>query len=148
MREIEFRGKRLDNSEWVYGYLFEHEPPYPCMVPEGYIHEPSKYYIQKTGFADWNMQRPVENYLVDPETIGQYTGLKDKHGKKIFEGDIVKTVNGHESIVTYKAPFFGLDNQEIIDGQKASVCDYSINFWKEVEIIGNIHEPKAERINK
>ena len=89
MREILFRGKRLDNGEWVEGYLYEHEPELVGIVSENDVPEPSKWFIARTGFADWNMPRPVEFVEVDPSTVGQYTGLKDKNGKRIFEGDIL-----------------------------------------------------------
>lgn len=89
MREIIFRGKRLDNGEWAEGYLYEHEPALVGIASENDEPEPSKWFIERTGFADWNMPRPVEFVEVDPSTVGQYTGLKDKHGKRIFEGDVV-----------------------------------------------------------
>ena len=89
MREILFRGKRLDNGEWIEGYLYEHEPALVGIASENDVPEPSKWFIARTGFADWNMPRPVEFVEVDPSTVGQYTGLKDKHGKRIFEGDIL-----------------------------------------------------------
>ena len=75
MREIKFRGKRIDNGEWVYGYIVKVASP--CGL--GWVmHIPAK--------------DPDDNHRVvqvNPSTVGQYTGLKDKNGTEIFEGDAV-----------------------------------------------------------
>lgn len=126
-REILFRGKRIDNDEWAEGYLFK---------------------IWNRTFLLWGMTNGVPNMVeVKPETVGQYTGLTDKNGKKIFEGDIVRyeTIahNGYEGI--YKVVFedkngcgyFGIAYSDI----ETCVFCYSTPA-SQMDIIGNIYDNK------
>ena len=74
MREIVFRGKRKDTGEWVQGFI---NPP--CNICFETVET-----VEESDPPVWN------DYAVDPETVGQYIGLTDRNGRRIFEGDVVK----------------------------------------------------------
>ena len=113
MREIKFRGKRISNGKWLYGDLM-HDTVDGCYV----------FPIDCAALYKEN--------AVLPETIGQFTGLKDKNGKKIFEGDIVKG-----TFYGYPIPF---KNYVFEIGWQEDVAGYKANYFENVEVIGNIHD--------
>jgi len=115
MREIKFRGKRVDNGQWVYGDITR-------IFPAGKI----------IGIVDWEFRIVHE---VDPETVGQYTGLKDKNGIEIYEGDIIRIEGFSEPMTVYfKDGCFGWGKQHY---GKYSFDPFGI---EQLEVIGNIFD--------
>ena len=113
MRDILFRGKRLDNGEWVEGDL---------------VH--SVYKIGDTCVGTY--RNSLWMHQVDPSTVGQYTGLKDKHGNRIFEGDVVVFRESKYVVewVEKYCRFSGRNEGTVFAGFSFDRC----------EVIGNIHD--------
>ena len=123
MREILFRGKRTDNGEWVEGLVARYNPKFDCA----------------------NIVDGFESLVpVKTETVGQYTGLTDKNGKKIFEGDIVKHYN-HCDIKEYSEDigrvFYYTETCRFLRTSKLFPDDCpEIYSSCEYEVIGNIYD--------
>ncbi|EIV7780824.1 hypothetical protein L1671_002871 [Listeria monocytogenes] len=124
MREIEFRGKRIDNGEWVYGNLMQFEDSATFIFAD-----------ERKGASTLTYAHFIINnmHAIDEKTLGQYTGLKDKNGKKIFEGDICwEEHNECYGVVKFEEGKF-LYVWENIAEDLWEVAD-------SIEIYGNIHE--------
>ena len=132
MREILFRGKRLDNGKWVQGFLVIWGNDY-------YIAPDINAYTSMGGRGKGRCMMFGHYYQVLPETVGQYTGLTDKNGKKIFEGDIVKFPHGTKSM-NGKIEYIEEDCIYYLT-YKTSRVPFGVFFnGFELEIIGNIHD--------
>lgn len=134
MREILFRGKRTDNGEWVEGYYYKAKY---CRTDDELCD-----YITVPHPKEYN--EPSSHYIVNPETVGQYTGVTDKNGTKIFEGDIVKRFWFGKMCVYQINYDNGLASFIGQAGIKFTTFDYDS---EEFEVIGNIYDNKLEDFN-
>ena len=120
-REILFRGKCVDNGEWIEGNLLTY--------PSG----DTRIAVTVSGHKNPAIYGSLE--FVIPETVGQYTGLTDKNGKKIFEGDITKHRSNYSdndviAVVTYSDGYFLAMTED----------NAGFNLSDRLEVIGNIHD--------
>ena len=139
MREIKFRGKRVDNGEWVYGGYHKHIARQICPIGDKLNDSDIKHLIVQSGFADWNMPKPLQAVEVIPETVGQFTGLHDKNGVEIYEGDRLKRIgdDGDEIfIIEWNEQSGGFNLNYIYFGE---IYDLE-ELWPDSQVIGNIHE--------
>ena len=133
MRDILFRGKRIDNSEWAFGSLL----------------------IGRTATFIWNNPE-VFAKDIDRSTVGQYTGLTDKNGKKIFEGDIIKIVPDYDYSDDYSiSKVYSYNGILCVDYHGDDFDSTALGFLDDYlpdgdfEVIGNIHDnPELLEVTK
>lgn len=138
MREIKFRGKNLNTKEWVYGDLLQWNDGETAIGVHGQFIDDGYHFN--------------ENYdktpYVDETTVGQYTGLKDKNGKEIYEGDIISVNGKYPKLIRYIDEWasYCLANLTDLD------CDLKTRYWqqvspcwwtdykREIKVIGNVYD--------
>lgn len=137
MREVLFTGKRVDNGERVFGsYVFEPRRKGAFGQTISELDRERHYIVSKKNYEFWE---------VIPETVGDYTGLTDKNGKPIFEGDIVKTKYGRLCRVIFfessahrcwdLVPIGTTDNLKV-----KAPTSWDLWYSGNLEVIGNIHD--------
>lgn len=128
MREIKFRGYNRKNNQWLYGF---------------YLQNRGAHFVAPDEFAT---DKSWDDYEVDPETVGQFTGLTDKNGKEIYEGDIIES-NKARHLVEYQdkeSSFMGVNpnyGKDMLSGDDFStpLRAWWIKKFGKV-IIGNNHD--------
>lgn len=139
MHEILFRGKRIANGEWVCGYYVLRKRPYFKDKGANFEH----IICDNLVIDDSNDKQFVDTipitYSVDPETIGQYTGLTDMNGRKIFEGDIVISdyidYEDERGVVQWDS-----DIAKFIITYSTFTVDFDSVCGEELEIVGNVYD--------
>ena len=164
MREILFRGKRIDNGEWIYGSIRQENGAAYILEPNFSIlfERPDRPYLE-CGVEDkgltgdgynaawYGWEEALERYEqhfpewieIDPETVGQFTGLLDRNQQRIFEGDIVKFPDVVNCYISFSRGAFIVGNICPLKPLEERITDYGM-----CEVIGNVTDnPELLEVN-
>lgn len=135
MRPIKFRGKRITDGRWVYGGIATSPQKDSATI---HTYDDDGYYAR--------------GYMVDPATVGQFTGLTDKNSKEIYEGDIIRsTRNGFGGVVMWHKRGYFYIRENIFEDDPDYNGDYAnLGYMLEnhpyFEVVGNISDNTPERL--
>jgi len=125
-----YRGKHHETNEWIYGSLVKMKGGGYAILDGTFSPEHEEVFLNVLEFQ-----------AVKYKTVGQFTGLQDKNGKDIYEGDILRSDNEYDVIVFWDDDSYS-GRLVCDDSHSCKDMSYHLNYGKGHEIIGNIHEDK------
>ena len=147
MRDIRFRGYNEEDKKWVYGAYIKHIDETPCLFSseedrKKWENEHIHHIIAFDEFSDWWMPRNLTFYKdINPDTIGQYIGLKDNQEKDIYEGDIIECILDDGKKEIYEVEF----NEktfcyQLVNDNNSINIDFTLK--SRIKVMGNKYEHK------
>ncbi len=137
MTEKKFRGWDRDLKQWFYGGYHKHILRQPCPINDKLREEDIQHLIIIDSSADWNLEPPIKVLnSIDPLSLGQYSGYKDKNGIEIYEGDVIRCRGGecYQGVYEFDDVFI---IYEVFDAENIVRSYYECS---EIEVIGNVFE--------